>query len=342
MDITPIKSRNIWAYILEQSPGEFEVPANNDNFSSWDTNNAFIDTINVQTTSTNWDLYIYRKQDDSGNKDISNFIQIASNLSGNQILHPNIIYENESNKIYFLYIDNSGNEPCNLYIKGELREKNINNDRTSYWNQSKTSTYTANLAKSYFDYSPRNMHIISKNLSTGTYMLPRDDDLTSWHGKCAFISSIKITTTSQNYDVYLYKNEEYDNNAISTIKIGENLNLDNEIKLDIHYKSIANFVYLKIIDNDGTNSFDVYISGECREAYLFPTNQKQKIIIDHTKVTGTLINFPVLIKINSPNPIFLCSEDNGENIYFTGINDNIEYPAEIEYFRKKKILLWHG
>ena len=95
-------------------------------------------------------------------------------------------------------------------------------------------------------------------------MLPRDDDLTSWHGKCAFISSIKITTTSQNYDVYLYKNEEYDNNAISTIKIGENLNLDNEIKLDIHYKSIANFVYLKIIDNDGTNSFDVYISGECR------------------------------------------------------------------------------
>ena len=267
----------------------------------------------------------------------ANMTKIASNLNGNQVIHPNLIYNNEiNNQLKLHYVSKSGNELCNLYVKGELREKNIDTNRTSYWNRSNTSTYTANLAKSYFDYSPRNMHIISKNLSTGTYMLPRDDDLTSWHGKCAFISSIKITTTSQNYDVYLYKNEEYDNNAISTIKIGENLNLDNEIKLDIHYKSIANFVYLKIIDNDGTNSFDVYISGECREAYLFPTNQKQKIIIDHTKVTGTLINFPVLIKINSPNPIFLCSEDNGENIYFTGINDNIEYPAEIEYFSKEE------
>lgn len=265
MDITPIKSRNIWAYILEQSPGEFEAPADNDVFSSWDANNAFIDTINVQTASTNWDLYIYQKQDDSGEQDISNFTQIANNLNGNQILHPNIIYENESNKIYFLYADNSGNEPCSLYIKGELREKNINNDRTSYWNQSKTSTYTANLAKPYYEYTQRNIYIIAENLSSTVYALPRSDDPASWGGKCSFISTIKVITTSKNYDIYLYENEDYDDAADKTIKIASNLCLNNEIELNMQYKSIANLVYLKIIDNDGQNSFNLYVFGKAME-----------------------------------------------------------------------------
>ena len=61
MNTSPIKSRNIWAYIANKEPGIIIMPETNDKLSSWEAKNAYIDTINVQTTSTNWDLYIYNE-----------------------------------------------------------------------------------------------------------------------------------------------------------------------------------------------------------------------------------------------------------------------------------------
>lgn len=71
-------------------------------------------------------------------------------------------------------------------------------------------------------------------------------------------------------------------------------------------------------------------------------NYRQKVIIDHTKVTATQTDFPVLIKItDTTNPIFSSKvQDDGDDIRFTSSNETTDLSFEVESYSKTTHELW--
>jgi hypothetical protein len=67
---------------------------------------------------------------------------------------------------------------------------------------------------------------------------------------------------------------------------------------------------------------------------------RKKIIIDHTKVSGTLVNFPVLIHINDSD-LAMKAQPDGDDIYFTDYC-NSKLNHEIEYYNTMtgKLVAW--
>jgi len=72
---------------------------------------------------------------------------------------------------------------------------------------------------------------------------------------------------------------------------------------------------------------------------------RQKITIDHTKVTGSLTDFPVLISLaSSTNPVFAEAQADGDDILFTSSDGTTKLSHEIESFTPtsatKNLVAW--
>lgn len=66
------------------------------------------------------------------------------------------------------------------------------------------------------------------------------------------------------------------------------------------------------------------------------------IKIDHTKVQGTLTNFPVLISITDSSGLGTYAQDDGDDIVFTDSINSMKLDHEIEEFQKSsgKLVAW--
>jgi hypothetical protein len=87
--------------------------------STWACSKAFITTIRVVTSSTDWDLYVL--QNDNGyaadDANIGKFCRVTE-VSGNATLMMNLAYEDEdaSNEVHLYYNDDSGANTADFYI----------------------------------------------------------------------------------------------------------------------------------------------------------------------------------------------------------------------------------
>ncbi len=78
------------------------------------------------------------------------------------------------------------------------------------------------------------------------------------------------------------------------------------------------------------------VSAPCGSApagwYSCSWGYRKSIIIDHTKVTGTLSNFPVLVSLASDNELSARAQASGADIFFTSSDGTTKIPHEIESY----------
>jgi len=89
--------------------------------TEWNVNKALINIIRVQTTSTDWDLWIL--QNDNGYAaDDANIpkMQLMDAGSGDADILVNLPYEDEdaSNEVHLYYVDNSGTATADIFVIG--------------------------------------------------------------------------------------------------------------------------------------------------------------------------------------------------------------------------------
>lgn len=90
--------------------------------ASWGISRAHITQIRVETSSTDWDLWIL--QNDNGyavNDAVIPRLQLMGNGSGNLTLENDFDYEDEdaTDEVHLYFLDNSGSNTANIYIIGQ-------------------------------------------------------------------------------------------------------------------------------------------------------------------------------------------------------------------------------
>lgn len=106
----------------------------------------------------------------------------------------------------------------------------------------------------------RNIWINVTNQSEGNLELSGDD----WDTAYSYISSIKVKTSSTDWDMWLCEDDTYTKTLISTRQIAANRSGDFDITVAREYNPGQDKVYLIYTDNSGTNTADIYIVGESR------------------------------------------------------------------------------
>lgn len=109
--------------------------------------------------------------------------------------------------------------------------------------------------------SMRNIWINESGQSEGNLTL---SDATNWAAQYSFISSIKVVTSSTDWDMWLCETSAFNTALITSRQIAANRNGDFDITVMREYNSDSNNVYLKYTDNSGSNTADILIVGEAR------------------------------------------------------------------------------
>lgn len=93
--------------------------------------------------------------------------------------------------------------------------------------------------------------------------------------------------------------------------------------------------------NTLTANDEVALSPTSNSWYDSAWKYRRKLVIDHTKVTGNNVDFPVLVKISNENdPIFSNAQTDGDDVLFSDSTENTKIPHEIEKFDPSGKELW--
>jgi len=106
----------------------------------------------------------------------------------------------------------------------------------------------------------KNIYLLAENQSEGNLTLSN----ATWGATKSFIESIKVETSSTDWDMWLCETSAFDKTLITTRQIAANRNGNYDITISRTYNSDATNVYLIYTDNSGTNTADILISGEER------------------------------------------------------------------------------
>ena len=69
-------------------------------------------------------------------------------------------------------------------------------------------------------------------------------------------------------------------------------------------------------------------------------NYRKEITIDHTKVTGSFTNFPVLISLSGDSNLASFAQANGDDIVFTNQDGTVVLAHEIDYYNSGTLQAW--
>lgn len=114
--LTALKSmRNIWLEGTALAQGNITLTDG----TNWDAQYSFISSINVKTTSTNWDMWIF----ESAAFDTTSIRsrRIVRKGSGDMLVSVNFEVNSSSNSLYLSFVPNSGTHSVTLYVTGEAR-----------------------------------------------------------------------------------------------------------------------------------------------------------------------------------------------------------------------------
>lgn len=114
--LTSLKSmRNIWIESLAHAQGNITLSDS----TNWAAQYTFISAINVQTTSTDWDLWIH----EDASFDIASIRarRIAKTANGSQLIPVNFEVNSSNNNLYLTFTPKTGTHSVSLYITGEAR-----------------------------------------------------------------------------------------------------------------------------------------------------------------------------------------------------------------------------
>jgi len=123
------------------------------------------------------------------------------------------------------------------------------------------------LAKNGFNTEPKEIHIYATSQSAGNLDL---SDGTNWNVNKAFIYSIRVVTTCSDWELWLVRND----NGIVTDDadypawqiMGAYIGGDGKSNIPINNSYIdedgTNEVHLVLVDNEGGQTFNIYINGE--------------------------------------------------------------------------------
>jgi hypothetical protein len=122
IDVTatyPVNARGLMTYI--KATGQSEGDLHLSDATNWATSTSLIKTIRVETSSTDWDLWLLQN-DNSFATDDANIpkMQIVEAGNGDQIVSLDHPYEDEdaTDEVHLYYLDNSGANTATIYIMG--------------------------------------------------------------------------------------------------------------------------------------------------------------------------------------------------------------------------------
>ena len=89
--------------------------------TNWNTSKALIKTIKVETTSTNWDLYLLQNDNGYATDDANiPMRQLNDGGRGDEEMTLDYTYEDEDDtgEVHLYWVDNSGTDTADIYIQG--------------------------------------------------------------------------------------------------------------------------------------------------------------------------------------------------------------------------------
>ena len=114
--LTALKSmRNIWIEALSQPQGNITLT----DATNWNAQYSFISAINVQTTSTNWDLWIH--ENSSFDTASIRSRRIVRKGSEDVLVPVGFEVNSSTNSLYLTFTPNSGTHSASFYVTGEAR-----------------------------------------------------------------------------------------------------------------------------------------------------------------------------------------------------------------------------
>jgi len=90
-------------------------------YVDWNVSKALISTISVVTSSTDWDLYLLQNDNGFVADDAAiPKIMVMRSGEGDANIYLSLPYEDEdaSNEVHLYYLDNSGTNTVDIYIRG--------------------------------------------------------------------------------------------------------------------------------------------------------------------------------------------------------------------------------
>lgn len=108
---------HLYIKALAQAEGDLHLSDG----TNWNVSKALIAMIRIVTSSTNWDLYLL--QNDNGyaaNDAVIPALKIGGGIVGNANLKLDVPYQDEdaTNEVHLYFLDNSGANTADIYIKG--------------------------------------------------------------------------------------------------------------------------------------------------------------------------------------------------------------------------------
>lgn len=114
--LTALKSmRNIWIQGDGYSPGNITLSDS----TNWGAQYTYISRINVDTDSTDWDLWICETS--SFDTNISTSRRVVRNGLRSMDVQVGVEVNADGENVYLIYADNSGTNVANFYVTGEAR-----------------------------------------------------------------------------------------------------------------------------------------------------------------------------------------------------------------------------
>lgn len=104
----------------------------------------------------------------------------------------------------------------------------------------------------------RNIWISTTGQAEGNLTL---SDTTNWACQYSYISSIKVVTSSTDWDMWLCETSAFNTSLITSRQIAANRSGNFDITIAREYNSDSNNVYLIYTDNSGANNASILITG---------------------------------------------------------------------------------
>lgn len=113
------------SYIYIKATAQAEGDLHLSDSTNWGVSKCLLKVIRVETSSTDWDLYVLQNDNGYVTNDANvPMIQVVDAGNGNTLIHLDLPYvdEDNSNEVHLYYLDNSGSNAADIYIFGDDRE----------------------------------------------------------------------------------------------------------------------------------------------------------------------------------------------------------------------------
>lgn len=108
-------------YLYIKATTQSEGDLNLSDGTNWGASKAYISTVRIVTSATDWDLYLLQNDNGYSTNDATiPRLMIANEIEGNANLKVDVPYEDEddSDEVHLYYLDNSGANTADIYVIG--------------------------------------------------------------------------------------------------------------------------------------------------------------------------------------------------------------------------------